>query len=466
MKWLKITGLVVLISIIIGIVALITLPYRMTREIDSRIAVIKAQGDPVNGKDLIPHVPDSKNGAVIYEKVFKITEPGKDEIGKVSKMISSLDGAHDPGALASARRITSKYRSVIPIIEQASSRPQCRFKSNWSDPVEERLQPYLDKVRNVSQLLSVIAIVDAADGKMDDSVRTVGLSYKLSESLNDEPMLIGSVTRYKCISAASRSLKQSMQYGNISERQAHGLFDLLSKIDIRNSYRDAMKDERAFSLDLTERIRKNGFERKNGRFFVRETPDSRRRNPLQIWLTNSWLGADELFYLKQTELAFADANQPVHNWHSLRTKLDPKFPRYALLSTILLPVFSKAKLSHYESMTTLAGDRVFLAGHAYKSEFGSYPANLDDVEKKLGWKLPVDPMTGDRFRYRRHEKGFVLYGLGRNLKDDNAQTVEDLPESIRNVGPSDNRNTQFRDKYPYSTGTGRHSADMIWGKSR
>ena len=466
MKWIKIIVSVILISVVVGIGVLATLPYRMAREIDSRTAAIKAQGDPVSGKDLIPHVPDSENGAVIYEKVFKITEPGKDEIGKVSKMISSPDGAHYPGALASARRIASKYRSVLPLVEEASSRPQCRFKSNWGDPVEERLQPYLDKVRNLSQLLSVIAIADASDGKMEDSAKAVGLSYKLSESLKDEPMLIGCVTRYKCISTASKALKQSAQYGDVSEHQAHRLLDILGNMDIRTSYLDAMKDERAFSLDLMERIRKYGFERTKKGVSVRKTPDNRPRSPIRVWLVNSWLCADELFYLRQMESAITDANHLVYDRDSLQTELDLKFPKYALLSMILLPVYSKARLSHYETMTTLAGDRVFLAVMAYKSKFGAYPSNLDDVGKRLGWKLSVDPMTGKEFRYRREGKGFVLYGLGRNLIDDNAQTVEDLPESIRNAGPSDERNTQFRDKYPYSTGTDRHSADMIWEKSR
>ena len=458
MKWLKIAGLIVFISIIIGIVALVTLPYRMAREIDARIAAIKAQGDPVSGKDLIPHVPDSENGAVIYEKVFRITEPGREEIGKASKMTSSPDGAHEPGALASARRIASKYRSVLPLIEEASSRPQCRFKSNWSDPVEERLQPYLDKVRNVSQLLSVIAIVDAADGKMDDSVRTVGLSYKLSESLNDEPRLTGSVTRYKCISAASRSLKQSMQYGNISERQAHKLFDLLRRIDVWSGFQIAMKGERATGLDMMDRMRQ----------VIRFDNDDKRIMDLNIigWLQDVRSCADELFYLKYMDHVMESVSMPYRDQIAYLDEREPDFPSYVLMSVIVTPIYAKSMRAHHEAMATLAGDRVFLAVLAYRSKFGGYPASLDDVESRLGWKLPMDPMTGKQFRYRREGDGFIVYGLGKNLKDDNAMTIKDpmgnMPESVI----KGSKYHGFLDKYPYTNGDGKHSADMIWQKSK
>lgn len=36
----------------------------------------------------------------------------------------------------------------------------------------------------------------------------------------------------------------------------------------------------------------------------------------------------------------------------------------------------------------------------------------------LGWKIPEDPFSGKDFIYKRQEKGFILYSIGRNMKDD------------------------------------------------
>jgi hypothetical protein len=71
----------------------------------------------------------------------------------------------------------------------------------------------------------------------------------------------------------------------------------------------------------------------------------------------------------------------------------------------------------------IAGSRVFLALLAYKSRFGAYPKTLHDLKHKLGWKLPVDPFTGEDLIYKPHAHGFLLYSVGLNMKDDGGTPV-------------------------------------------
>ena len=461
MKWLKIAGLVVFISIIIGIVALVTLPYRMAREIDARIADIKAQGDPVSGKDLIPHVPDSENGAVIYERVFKIIEPGKKDIVKACDILLSPKSRKDPKQMALAKKIAAKYRSALPLIEQAVTRPHCRFNTNWNDPPEKIVYPYFQKVRNVSRLLAQIAVIDAADGRMDDSMKSIGLNYAVSESIRNEPTMIGFLVRIACISIASGSLKRAAQYGDIPEPQVHKLYDLLGEIDLQSGYMDVIKGERAYGLDIMERVRHGVMSMDSlqvlgsGDSQTKPVAASHLVTGLGAWVLAVRSGADELFFIRYMDRVVDASGKSYHDKAARQAELEPKFPKYAVASVIVMPVFAQSKQILYESMATLAGDRVFLAVLAYKSKFGGYPASLDDVEKKLGWKLPVDPMTDESFRYRREGKGFIVYGLGKNMKDDNAETK---PKDAKDVGRSG--------EYSYSNGDGRYSADMIWQKSK
>ena len=455
MKWLKIAGLIVFISIIVGIVALVTLPYRMAREIDARIAAIKAQGDPVSSWDLFSHVPDSENGAMIYEKVFTITEPGKKDIVRVSWVSSLTRLREDPELLPLARRMAAKYKTILPLVDEASSRPYCQFKSGWSHLPEEMfaLHRYHAKLREITRWLCVIAITDAAYGQMDDSMKAVELGYRFSESSKDESTLIGSLVRIACVSITSRSLRRSAQYGDITELQARKLFDLLGSIDIQLGFQTAMKGERVYGLEMMDRLRRRvfGF---NDDGKLTEDPAILRRSGINGWLMDARSCSDELFYLKYMDRVIKSISRPYHDQIAHPDVHEPKFPRYALMSAIVLPVYAKSMRAYHEATATLAGDRIFLAVLAYKSKFGSYPLSLDDVELKLGWKLPVDPMTDESFRYRREGKGFIVYGLGKNMKDDNAKTV-----------PKNAKNDDFSDEYPYSNGDGRYSADMIWEKS-
>jgi len=60
-----------------------------------------------------------------------------------------------------------------------------------------------------------------------------------------------------------------------------------------------------------------------------------------------------------------------------------------------------------------------LAVMRYEKEKSRYPASLDELVA-AGYlkKLPMDPYSDGPFVYRKTESGFLLYSLGKNLKDD------------------------------------------------
>ena len=62
--------------------------------------------------------------------------------------------------------------------------------------------------------------------------------------------------------------------------------------------------------------------------------------------------------------------------------------------------------------------RVVLALYLYKSEIGSYPDSLDKLVPKYLPEMQIDPFDGKPIRYKREGKGYVLYSIYRNRKDD------------------------------------------------
>ena len=240
-----------------------------------------------------------------------------------------------------------------------------------------------------------------------------------------------------------------MQYGSVSEADAHDLFIYLGTIDLKSGLVSAMKGERAMGLDLLERVRKNGF--------AGISSSSKRSSKRIPWLLNIRACADELFYLNYMQRPVDAVSQPINKTISQTNYKEPEIPKYAIMSSICIPIFAKCRTKQYEAMATIQGDRTFLAVLAYKSKFGSYPQDLQQVEKNLGWKLPLDPLGKGLFKYKREGKGFVIYGFGRNRKDDNASTVQDLKQNAP-------RSSDFAEKYSYTNGDGTSSADMIWRK--
>jgi hypothetical protein len=63
-----------------------------------------------------------------------------------------------------------------------------------------------------------------------------------------------------------------------------------------------------------------------------------------------------------------------------------------------------------------------LAVMRYEKEKGRYPAGLGElVQGGYLKKLPMDPYSDGPLVYRKTEKGFLLYSVGLNLKDDDGE---------------------------------------------
>ncbi len=66
---------------------------------------------------------------------------------------------------------------------------------------------------------------------------------------------------------------------------------------------------------------------------------------------------------------------------------------------------------------------------AFRDEHGGkYPAKLAELVPKYAAVVPTDPFTdGQEFRYKPNEKGYLLYSVGENGKDEGGREPWDKP---------------------------------------
>lgn len=62
--------------------------------------------------------------------------------------------------------------------------------------------------------------------------------------------------------------------------------------------------------------------------------------------------------------------------------------------------------------------KIALALSAYRTEHGEYPEKLQMLVPQYVDRLPVDPFVNGPLQYRRQDKGYLLYSVGANCKDD------------------------------------------------
>jgi hypothetical protein len=97
----------------------------------------------------------------------------------------------------------------------------------------------------------------------------------------------------------------------------------------------------------------------------------------------------------------------------------PVYP--GVIARSILPTYAPAAAMRDKGIVQIAECRIVLALKGYKQQHRAYPANLADLQATLDRPLPLDPFSGKDFIYRTEDRGFILYSVGRDLKDDQGQ---------------------------------------------
>jgi hypothetical protein len=85
---------------------------------------------------------------------------------------------------------------------------------------------------------------------------------------------------------------------------------------------------------------------------------------------------------------------------------------------IMIPSYTRSieSQAHFEAALDLM--RIGISVEQYRASTGSYPATLDAIASSIGGTVPVDPFTGQPYRYQPSSASFLLYSVGPNLTDD------------------------------------------------
>ena len=419
-KWIKLVAKIALALSILLItahsVATLVLEYRVR----AKIAAIRAKGEPASLADLHgKKIPDSENAAVIYDRIFK------DSSSTAFMLLTSPNWMDqrktNPQLWNEGREELAKKEGIIRDVEAATSLPGCQFpvaadKHDW-EVLNGLLFFRTGGLRHLARLLWVNAVFHAAEGDMDEAIRSVELGFKLSDSLKDDPYLPRQLLRVALIRIASRSLQEALQCGGINEKQAERLSDVLGRIRIDFDPVSHVVSERAIALYEFECIRRVGFPD-----VPAESILSGPGGPNHPWrFMSTYVGRP---FLYAYELSYLDREscriEIVRSCKVLRCEELDSRPYHSGKADEreLLRHLGRIKTTFYTGKAHVAGSQILLALAAYKDRFGTYPENLDELRSALGWKLPEDPFSGRDFLYKLQGNGFLLYSVGLNLKDD------------------------------------------------
>jgi hypothetical protein len=94
---------------------------------------------------------------------------------------------------------------------------------------------------------------------------------------------------------------------------------------------------------------------------------------------------------------------------------------------LLLPATRKVQTAYDRAEQTQRNLHVAFALAAYRGDHGRYPAKLDALATKYLAAVPGDVFSGKALIYRPADKGYLVYSVGPNGKDDGGRWYDDDP---------------------------------------
>ncbi|MCC6232730.1 MAG: hypothetical protein IT580_08805 [Verrucomicrobiales bacterium] len=312
----------------------------------------------------------------------------------------------------------------------AKERPLSRFPIAY-ERGPAALLPHLASLKRSVTHLKLRAVAHLAEQQPDAALADTQLALRLSDLLADEPILISLLVRVAMDRITLQAIWEGCREGGWNEAQLRSLQESLATRSHVAAFARALRGEGALArvtYDLVIRNPKEALdygqdaqagELSGFALFVR-------------WAPRGWIRLNEVSHLRYLDAFTAQisADTPFTQSPAEEGAQDALLQKYAsgrtidrVVARMYAPVVSTRKLHEAEAWNRLA--LVGLALERHRLAEGRYPEHLDALSPKYLATVPRDPMDGQPLRYRRSgEKGFTLYSLGLDLRDDQGARVK------------------------------------------
>jgi hypothetical protein len=327
--------------------------------------------------------------------------------------------------------------------------------------------PAVQQYRNLAKALCARAMLRLNKGRLDEAWEDLLTCHRLARLIGQGPTVIDALVVSSAKETACAGDQALLQNAHLTAAQATkmradlnqlpAMPKMADKIDIgeRFTYLDNVS---SFSRDgvaslagfliipddmpgLKEFSPSNGLE-KTIKSLIRYGHNTAVDWDLVLRMGNSWYDRIAEAYRKPTRAErretlrkadgdFARLKKTAADAESL-DKLMLSNPRQALserVSQVLLIMFLPAIAGQHqvEDRWTMRFelDKLAFALAAYRADYGAYPAKLADLAPRYVVEVPKDIFNDSELHYRLEGKGYLLYSVGVNGKDDGGKSYED-----------------------------------------
>lgn len=403
----------------VGLVVNGTLAWRAEWRLKSRLAAIRAGGDPASIAELAPAViPDDENAAAMIEQILpRLKEFGKEygrffntPLGKEYGAAGDRDEPATAEQIEAIRAILANYKDVEEALIQASECEQFASRLDFSLDHTEFLEQLLDHVqeaRTGTRFLGWRGEVLLADGQHEQAIENGLRALRLARLHQNEPTLVAFLVAIAMRGIANEQIYDALAAGPIPPELHAALDTELALQDDPKRFARMLKDERAVGADWI-----------HSHFRLSGAPSS-------VAHTLGW-------QLKGFQVGVLDAmgeyiEQAERPLHELRGRFDygdlPSPPTgHGVLADLLIPAVKAAFQANARSLAVSRALRINNALREFAEKNGREATGLEELN--LPKEATVDPYSGGPLKLKQTEGGWIVYSVMENGTDDGGDFKE------------------------------------------
>jgi len=352
----------------------------------------------------------------------------------------------------------SKFDSQLAEFADVAHCPRNVYPIHYEETFNALL-PHLASMKGISRIYQVRALARMESGDGQGAANDVRMIFRMSDSLQEDPMLISQLVRIAVEAIACKTLWQGLVDHRWTEPQLAEFQKFLSHRALGPSLLHGLEGERIFSVVGTDQallgpfklLVDTGFlDRVGEQEETRLAPNVFSAAHLTGFLVPvGWVRMSQVELLRGFQMLLNTAraelnptNRSVGHATSFasvyNSNVAASFSRYpfSLLSRMLLPALDKAanRANFMQTVIGLAGAACAL--ERYHLAKGEFPASLGELVPQYAAVVPIDWMSGEPLHYRRTDDGwFQLWSVGQDGKDNDGVFREWIGKGANTTGP-------------------------------
>ena len=393
---------------------------------------LQQAGYPVSfaeaGQKYYPEISSNQNAAIFFERAFALLPGTNDPKIPMFPHYQSTNHAvfFSQKNLDGVGHFVISNRACLDFLRQSPAAANCRYPIKF-DRWDEILVPHLAKLKESALMLSIEAFTKTRNGDTAGAVEDLNAIFRLGHSLDGEPLIISQKVRFSLVNILGNTLEEMLNTQPFTDA-------LLSAL-ATNFHNCSNPNIMEFATALEFCTFLQYFNLSGSEVTALGKPKDEEADPLPRKFENAayksmraagFTATDHALFLEAMErqlqvvrLPFPqrlDSSKEVYRWVKERahhTLFDCE------LSTLTCSITERAQFDEATMEARLSIIRAVLAIERYRlASANSLPDTLAALVPSVLDSVPLDPFDGKPVRYKKLTKGYMVYSIGPDRKDD------------------------------------------------